>query len=88
MEYILKTEKLTKIYGGIKAVNEVSMSVRKGDIYGFIGKNGAGKTTFMKMISGLAAPTAGSMELFGKSDLEQAQFLRLLCGQCFPGYSA
>ena len=62
MEYILKTEKLTKIYGGIKAVNEVSMSVRKGDIYGFIGKNGAGKTTFMKMISGLATPTAGSME--------------------------
>ena len=73
MEYILKTEKLTKIYGGIKAVNEVSMSVRKGDIYGFIGKNGAGKTTFMKMISGLATPTAGSMELFGKSDLEQAR---------------
>lgn len=73
MEYILKTEKLTKIYGGVKAVNEVSMSVRKGDIYGFIGKNGAGKTTFMKMISGLAAPTAGSMELFGKSDLEQAR---------------
>lgn len=73
MEYILKTEKLTKIYGGVKAVNEVSVSVRKGDIYGFIGKNGAGKTTFMKMISGLAAPTAGSMELFGKSDLEQAR---------------
>lgn len=73
MEYILKTEKLTKIYGGIKAVNEVSMSVRKGDIYGFIGKNGAGKTTFMKMVSGLATPTAGSMELFGKSDLEQAR---------------
>lgn len=73
MEYILKTEKLTKIYGGIKAVNEVSMRVRKGDIYGFIGKNGAGKTTFMKMISGLATPTAGSMELFGKSDLEQAR---------------
>lgn len=73
MEYILKTEKLTKIYGGVKAVNEVSMSVRKGDIYGFIGKNGAGKTTFMKMISGLATPTAGSMELFGKSDLEQAR---------------
>lgn len=85
MEYILKTEKLTKIYGGIKAVNEVSMSVRKGDIYGFIGKNGAGKTTFMKMISGLATPTAGSMELFGKSDLEQSNFYGCYVDSAFRG---
>lgn len=71
MESILKTEKLTKMYSGNKVVNEISMNLKKGDIYGFIGKNGAGKTTFMKMISGLAAPTAGGIEMFGKSDLEQ-----------------
>ena len=71
-EYVLRTQKLTKTFGQHKAVNNVSMNVRKGDIYGFIGKNGAGKTTFMKMVSGLANPTEGTIELFGKKD-EQIQ---------------
>lgn len=69
-EYVLRTENLTKTYGKNKVVNAVSMHVKKGDIYGFIGKNGAGKTTFMRMVSGLAAPTEGSIELFGSSDIE------------------
>lgn len=64
MDYVLKTENLTKVYGKNKVVNNVSMHVKKGDIYGFIGKNGAGKTTFMRMASGLASSTAGEMELF------------------------
>ena len=67
-EYVLRTQNLTKTFGRYKAVNHVSMNVRKGDIYGFIGKNGAGKTTFMKMISGLLTPTEGSIELFGMVD--------------------
>ncbi len=68
--YVLRTNDLTKSYGGVKVVNGVCMNVRQGDIYGFIGKNGAGKTTFMRMVSGLATPTAGSMTLFGKTELE------------------
>ena len=71
MEYVLQTNGLTKIYGRAKVVNEVSMHVKKGSIYGFIGKNGAGKTTFMRMAAGLAAPSAGSMTIFGSSDLEK-----------------
>lgn len=71
MEYVLKTDSLTKIYGHSKVVNAVSMHVEKGSIYGFIGKNGAGKTTFMRMAAGLAAPSAGSMTLFGSSNLEK-----------------
>lgn len=71
MDYILKTENLTKVYGKNKVVNAVSMHVKKGDIYGFIGKNGAGKTTFMRMVAGLAAPNEGEIELFGKKDLER-----------------
>lgn len=67
-EYVLRTQNLTKTFGQHKAVNKVCMNVRKGDIYGFIGKNGAGKTTFMKMVSGLANPTEGMIELFGKRD--------------------
>lgn len=71
MEYVLQTDALTKIYGNAKVVNEVSMHVAKGSIYGFIGKNGAGKTTFMRMVCGLASPTSGSMTLFGSTELEK-----------------
>ena len=71
MEYVLKTEGLTKKYGKHTVVDHVGMHVRKGDIYGFIGRNGAGKTTFMRMVSGLASPAEGTMELFGSCELEQ-----------------
>lgn len=71
MEHVLVTENITKVYGKHKAVNGVSMHVEKGAIYGFIGKNGAGKTTFMRMVAGLAAPTEGKIELFGSADLEK-----------------
>lgn len=76
MDYVLTTENITKVYGKHKVVNHVSMHVEKGAIYGFIGKNGAGKTTFMRMIAGLAAPTEGIIELFGSGELEQ-QRLRI-----------
>lgn len=65
MEYLLSTEKLTKQFKNYKAVNEVNLHIKKGDIYGFIGRNGAGKTTFLKMISGLSHPTSGEFTLFG-----------------------
>ncbi len=71
MDYVLTTENVTKVYGEHKAVNRVSMHVEKGAIYGFIGKNGAGKTTFMRMVAGLAAPTEGEIKLFGSADLEK-----------------
>ena len=69
--FVLKTEKLTKIYDKKRAVNEVSIHVKQGEIYGFIGKNGAGKTTLMRMVSGLARPNAGTIELFGQTDIEK-----------------
>lgn len=65
-EYLLQTVCLTKIYGSQKAVDSLSLNVKKGAIYGLIGRNGAGKTTFMKMISGLAKPSSGEIRLFGK----------------------
>jgi len=69
MEYVLQTNGLTKMFGRKAAVNNVSLSVRKGDIYGFIGKNGAGKTTFIRLVSGLAKPSGGSVQLFESEDL-------------------
>ena len=62
-ELILETKGLTKKFRKHKAVDNVDMHIEKGSIYGFIGRNGAGKTTFMKMISGLSNPTSGSITL-------------------------
>lgn len=69
-EYLLCTNGLTKQFGHHKAVNHVNLHVKKGAIYGFIGRNGAGKTTFLKMISGLSSPTYGEIELFGCKNSE------------------
>ena len=69
-EYLLSTSGLTKQVGHHKAVNNVDLHVKKGAIYGFIGRNGAGKTTFLKMISGLSQPTSGEIEMFGYKNEE------------------
>ncbi len=66
MEYILETDNLTKRYGNINAVDHVSIHVKRGEIYGLIGRNGAGKTTFFKMLAGLSKPTAGQFSIFGE----------------------
>ena len=66
-EMLLKTRGLTKQFGKHVAVDHVDMHIRRGAIYGFIGRNGAGKTTVLKMIAGLADPTAGEYEIFGCS---------------------
>ena len=76
-EYLLQTVCLTKFYGSQKAVDSLSLNVKKGAIYGLIGRNGAGKTTFMKMISGLAKPTSGEIRLFGKDDGQETQQHRI-----------
>ncbi len=73
MEYVLKTHELTKNYGMKKAVNGVSISIKKGDIYGFIGKNGAGKTTLMRLVLGAAVPSSGTLELFGGQNPDAAR---------------
>lgn len=73
MEYALKTSALTKKYGAKSAVDEVNMTIRKGDVYGFVGKNGAGKTTLIRLILGLARPTSGSFQFFDGMDINEAR---------------
>lgn len=73
METILKTKNLTKSYGGVNALQDVSITLETGKIYGLIGQNGAGKTTLMRLISGLSFPTNGSIDLFGQSSLKALQ---------------
>ena len=65
---VLKTQNLTKIYGGKRAVDNVSLAVKKGDIFGLIGQSGAGKTTFMRLVASLTRPSSGGIELFGSSE--------------------
>lgn len=61
----IETRGLSKAYGGRRVVSDFDMTVAAGDIYGFVGKNGAGKSTVMKMICGVAAPSGGEVVLFG-----------------------
>ena len=63
----VETISLSKIYNGKAAVSHLDMKVQEGAIYGFIGRNGAGKSTTLKMLCGLARPTEGEIRLFGKS---------------------
>ena len=66
MDNILQTVELTKKFGPHTAVDKVNMNIQRGEIYGFIGRNGAGKTTFMRTVLGLANATSGSYFLFGE----------------------
>ncbi|MCB5236889.1 ATP-binding cassette domain-containing protein [Niallia circulans] len=70
-EYILRTNKLTKKYKDDFALENVNVSIKKGEIYGFIGQNGAGKSTLLRLVTGLAFPSSGSIELFGNANLNE-----------------
>lgn len=62
---VIKTDMLSKYFGDFKAVHEISFDVKKGEIFGFLGANGAGKTTAMKMLCGLSKPSSGSATIAG-----------------------
>ena len=66
MEEVIKTDHLTRHYRDVRAVEDISLSVRKGEIYGFLGLNGSGKTTTIRMLLGMIRPTAGSAYLCGE----------------------
>ena len=65
-EFIIETRHLTKQYGTQKSVSDLNIHVKKGRVYGLLGRNGTGKTTTMKMLLGLTEPTSGEIELWGK----------------------
>lgn len=65
VNYAVQTQNLTKIYNGKKAVDSVSLNIPEGSIYGFVGENGSGKTTIMRLLMGLANPNDGSYSIFG-----------------------
>lgn len=64
--YIIETKHLTKQYGLQKSVADLNIHVQRGKIYGLLGRNGAGKTTAMKMLLGLTKPTSGEIRIWGE----------------------
>ena len=75
-ENAIQVENLTKMFGDFTAVNNISFSVGKGEVFGFLGANGAGKTTAMKMLIGILKPTSGSAQVAGfdvKSNAEDVK---------------
>ncbi len=66
MAAIVEVNNLSKSFGDINAVNDLSFTVNEGDVYGFLGQNGAGKSTSMRMMLTLITPTSGSIKIFGK----------------------
>lgn len=82
---VLTTKKVTKRFGGLTAVNEISMEVEEGQIYGLIGPNGAGKTTFLNSISGHFSPTSGKVYFRGKNTtgLSAEQMCKLRMARTF-----
>ena len=65
-DYVLRTEHLKKHFGSVRAVEDVSLQVKRAEIFGFLGPNGAGKTTTISMILGLTYPTSGQVEIFNQ----------------------
>jgi len=76
---VLRTRDLTRAFGGVKAVDRVALELRRGEVYGFLGRNGSGKTTTLRMLVGTLRPDAGVIELLGHSrahiDAEQRREL-------------
>jgi ABC-2 type transport system ATP-binding protein len=80
-EYVLRTRDICKRYGDAYAIEDVSVEIKRGQIYGLIGLNGAGKTTFMRAVTGLISLTGGEVELFGQTDERALRSGRRRIGQ-------
>ncbi|SDI81727.1 ABC-2 type transport system ATP-binding protein [Ferrimonas sediminum] len=86
-EYAIKAEGLVRKFGNFKAVDGLNLTVPTGSIYGFLGPNGCGKSTTIRMLTGLLSPTQGSVEVLGLSIPRQAEALRLRIGYMTQKFS-
>lgn len=87
MEYAVNTERLTKRFGDIVAVDELDLRVRRGEIYGFLGPNGAGKTTTIRMLCGILAPTAGNGRVLDYDVVAEAEQVKKRIGYMSQRFS-
>jgi ABC-2 type transport system ATP-binding protein len=86
-EVVIETDKLTKRFGDFIATNEITFKVYAGEIFGFLGANGAGKTTAMRMLCGLLAPSSGSATIAGFDVYEQTESIKRNIGYMSQKFS-
>jgi ABC-2 type transport system ATP-binding protein len=88
MTTVIEVSDLTKKFGKLTAVDDASFTIRENTIYGLLGRNGAGKTTMMQLLTGQQFATSGSIRVFGKSPVENAPVLSNICfikeSQAYP----
>jgi len=86
-EKVIITEGLTRTFGDFTAVDQITFDVKKGEIFGFLGANGAGKTTAIKMLTGLLRPTGGSATVAGKNVYTEAEQIKKRIGYMSQKFS-
>lgn len=86
-EIVVRAQQLSRNFGQIKAVQQLDLDIKKGLIYGFLGPNGSGKTTAMRMLIGLLEPSSGSVEVLGHKLPKEAESLRLKIGYMTQKFS-
>lgn len=86
-EYVIKAEKLTKKFGDFIAANAITFEVEKGEVFGFLGANGAGKTTAMRMLCGLSKPTSGKATIAGFDIYRQTEQIKKNIGYMSQKFS-
>jgi ABC-2 type transport system ATP-binding protein len=86
-DIIIQTQQLTKRFGDFIAVDHISFDVHKGEIFGFLGANGAGKTTAMRMLCGLSLPTSGKATIAGFDVYKQTEFIKRSIGYMSQKFS-
>ena len=86
-DYIISVRELTKCFGDFTAVNRISFDVQRGDIFGFLGANGAGKTTAMRMLCGLSYPTSGSGTVGGWDVMREGEQIKRHIGYMSQKFS-
>ena len=85
--YVIEAENLTRKFGSFTAVNNITFNVNKGEIFGFLGANGAGKTTAMKMLTGLLLPSSGSAKVAGLDIYKQTEKIKRNIGYMSQKFS-
>lgn len=85
--YAIKTDQLTKQFGSFTAVDHISFTVERGEIFGFLGANGAGKTTAMRMLCGLSVPTSGQASVAGFDVAKQSEQVKQHIGYMSQKFS-
>ena len=86
-DLVVRTRGMTRKFGEVTAVNQVDLEISKGMIYGFLGPNGCGKTTSMRMLTGLLTPTSGELEVLGNTLPRDAENLKYRIGYMTQTFS-